>query len=81
MSTEPSEVGASSSRSVRSSNVPHVTPVPDYRKLVRFVLPKVKPGSDSSAVKKLCLSLVKAHKLNVSEDGCACITAPVCSNS
>ena len=53
----------------------------DYKKLVRLVLPKVKLGSDSSTVKKLCLAMVKAHKLNVSDDECARVAASVCSNS
>ena len=68
MSTELSEAGASSSKSARPSNVSRATPVNDYKKLVHLVLPKVKPGSVSSTAKKLCLSLVKAHKLNISED-------------
>ena len=41
----------------------------------------MKLGSDSSTVKKLCLSLVKMHKLNVSDDECARVAASVCSNS
>ena len=68
MSTELSEAGASSSKSARPSNVSRATPVNDYKKLVHLVLPKVKPGSVSSTAKKLCLSLVKDHKLNISED-------------
>ena len=58
-------------------------PVPSsaaYKKLVRLVLPKVKLGSDSSTVKKLCLSMVKAHKLSVSDDECTRDAASVCSN-
>ena len=54
MSSEPSEAGASSSKPARPSNVSRVRPVNDYKKLVRLILPKVKPGSVSSAVKKLC---------------------------
>ena len=60
---------------------PRVPSSIDYKKLVRLVLPKVKLGSYSSTVKKLCLSLVKAHKLNVSDDECALVAASVCSNS
>ena len=64
---------------------PHPRPcVPssvDYRKLVHLVLPKVKLGSDLSTVKKLCLSMVEVHKLNVSDDECARVVASVCSNS
>ena len=81
MSSEPSEAGASPSKPVRPSTVPRVTPANDYKKLVRLVLPKVKPGSVSSTVKKLCLSLVKTHKLNVSDDECARIATSVCSKS
>ena len=81
MSSEPSEAGASSSKPARPSNVSRVRPVNDYKKLVCLVLPKVKPGSVSSAVKKLCLSLVKTHRLNVSEDECSRIADSVCSKS
>ena len=81
MSSEPSEAGASPFKPVRPSTVLGVTPANDYKKLVRLVLPKVKPGSVSSTAKKLCLSLVKSHKLNVSDDECARITASVCSKS
>ena len=79
MFSEPSEAGASSSKPARSSNVPRVTPANDYKKLVRLVLPKVKPGSISSNVKKLCLSLVKTHRLNVSDDECSRIAESICS--
>ena len=81
MSSDPSEADASPSKPARPSNVSRVTPVNDYKKLVRLVLPKVKPGSVSSTVKKLCLSIVKTHKLNVSEDECARIADSVCSKS
>ena len=60
---------------------PRVPSSLDYKKLVRLVLPKVKLGSDSSTVKKLRLSMVKAHKLSVSDDECARVAASVCSNS
>ena len=59
---------------------PRVPSSADYKKLVRLVLPKVKLGSDSSTVKKLCLSLVKTHKLSVSDVECARVAASVCSN-
>ena len=78
MSDESSEASTSSSRSVRGSRA---VPVSDYKRLVRLVLPKVKPGSDCSVVKKLCLSLVKSHKLNVSEEDCGRIAASVCSST
>ena len=81
MSSDSSEADASSSKPARLSNVPRVTPVSDYKKLVRLVLPKVKPGSVSSTVKKLCLSLVKTHKLDVSDVECARIADSVCSKS
>ena len=81
MSSDSSEAGASSSKPARPSSVSRVTPVNDYKKLVRLVLPKVKPGSDLSTVKKLCLSLVKTHKLNVSDVECARIADSVCSKS
>ena len=81
MPSDLSEADASSSKPVRPSTVPRVTPANDYKKLVRLVLPKVKPGSVSSTVKKLCLSLVKTHKLNVSDDECARIAASICSKS
>ena len=77
MSSDHSEADASPPRRPR----PRVPSSVDYRKLVRLVLPKVKLGSDSSTVKKLCLSLVKMHKLNVSDDECARVAASVCSNS
>jgi len=60
---------------------PRVPSSADYKKLVRLVLPKVTLGSDLSTVKKLCLSMVKVHKLSVSDDECARVTASVCSNS
>ena len=81
MSSDLSETDVSSPKPARPSNVSRVTPVNDYKKLVRLVLPKVKPGSVSSTVKKLCLSLVKTHKLNVSEDECARIADSICSKS
>ena len=59
---------------------PRVPSSADYKKLVRVVLPKVKLGSDPSTVKKLCLSMVKAHKLSVSDDECTHVAASVCSN-
>ena len=59
---------------------PRVPSFADYKKLVRPVLPKVKLGSDLSTVKKLCLSMVKTHKLSVSDDECARVAASVCSN-
>ena len=58
---------------------PRVSSSADYKKLVRLVLPKAKLGSDSSSVKKLCLSMVKAHKLSVSDDECARVAASVFS--
>ena len=58
MSSDISVVDASPPRRPR----PHVPSSVDYKKLVRLVLPKVKLGSDPSTVKKLCLSMVKAHK-------------------
>ena len=77
LSPDHSEADASPPRRPR----PRVPSSVDYRKLVHLVLPKVKLGSDSSTVKKLCLSMVKVHKLNVSDDECARVPAPVCSNS
>ena len=59
---------------------PRVPSSADYKKRVRLVLTKVKLGSDPSTVKKLCLSMVKAHKLSVSDDECARVAASVCSN-
>ena len=76
MSSDHSEADASPPRRPR----PRVPSSVDYRKLVRLVLPKVKLGSDLSTVKKLCLSMVKVHKLNVSDDECARNAASVCSN-
>ena len=61
-----------------SSRPPRVSSV-DYKRLIRLVFPKVKLDSDSSAVKKQCLALVKTHKLNVSDDDCARIASAVCS--
>ena len=72
-----SEADASPPRRPR----PRVPSSVAYRKLVRLVLPKVKLGSDLSTVKKLCLSMVKMHKLNVSDDECPSVAASVCSNS
>ena len=77
LSSDHSEANASPPRRPR----PRVPSSVDYRKLVRLVLPKVKLGSDLSTVKKLCLSMVKVHKLNVSDDECARVAASVCSNS
>ena len=77
MSSNHSEADASPPRRPR----PRVPSSVDYRKLVRLVLPKVKLGSDSSTVKKLSQSLVKMHKLNVSDDDCARVAASVCSNA
>ena len=77
MSSDHSEADASPPRRPR----PRVPSSVDYRKLVCLVLPKVKLGSDLSTVKKLCLSMVKVHKLNVSDDKCARVAASVCSNS
>ena len=79
MSSKHSEAGASSSQPARPSTVPRVTLANNYKRLVRLVLPKVKPCSVLSTVKKLCLSLVKTHKLNVSDDECARIAASVCA--
>ena len=61
-----------------SSRPPRVSSAA-YKRLIRLVVPKVKLGSDSSAVKKQCLALAKAHKLNVSDDDCARIASAVCS--
>ena len=77
MSSDHSEADASPPRRPR----PRVPSSVDYRKLVRLVLPKVKLGSDLSTVKKVCLSMVKVHKLNVSDDECARVAASVCSNA
>jgi len=77
MSSDLSVADASPPRRPRS-RVPSSV---DYKKLVRLVLPKMKFGSDSSTVKKLCLSMVKVHKPSVSDDECARVTASVCSNS
>ena len=77
MSSHHSEADASPPR----RPCPSVPSSVDYRKLVRLVLPKVKLDSDSSTVKRLCLSMVKVHKLNVSDDECAHVAASVCSNS
>ena len=71
MSSDLSDADASPPRRPRS-RVPSSV---DHKKLVRLVLPKVKPGSDSSTVKKLCLFMVKAHKLNVSDDEYARVAA------
>ena len=77
MSSDLSVADASPPRRPR----PRVPSSVDYKKLVRLVLPKVKLGSDSSTVKKLCLAMVKGHKLNVPDDECARVAASVCSNS
>ena len=77
LSSDHSEADASPPRRPR----PRVASLVDYRQLVRLVLPKVKLGSDLSTVKKLCLSMVKVHKLKVSDDECARVAASVCSNS
>ena len=58
MSSNLSVADASPPRRLR----PRVPSSVDYKKIVRLVLPKVKLGSDSSTVKKLCLCLVKAHQ-------------------
>ena len=76
MSSDLSVADASPPRRPR----PRVPSSADYKKLVRLVLPKVKLGSDSSTLKKLCLSIVKTHKLSVSDDECARVAASVCSN-
>ena len=76
MSSDLSVADASPPRRPR----PRVPSSADYKKLVRVVLPKVKLGSDPSTVKKLCLSMVKVHKLSVSDDECARVAASVCSN-
>ena len=62
---EDGELVVSSDHSVADASPPRrprprVPSSVDYKKLVRLVLPKVKLGSDSSTVKKLCLSMVKA---------------------
>ena len=77
MSYDLSVAGASPPRRPR----PRVPSSLDYTKLVHLVLPKVKFGLDSSTVKKLCLSMGKAHKLSVSDDESARVAASVCSNS
>lgn len=56
-------------------------PSADRKKLVRLVVPKFKLASDMSTVKKLCLSLSKLHKLNVSVEECACITSSMCCDT
>ena len=76
MSSDLSVADASPPRRPR----PRVPSSAEYKKLVRLVLPKVKLGSDSSIVKKLCLSTVKTHKLSVSDDECARVAASVGSN-
>ena len=81
---EDGEVIISSDLSVADGSPPR-RPFPrvpcsaDYKKFVRLVLPKVKLGSDSSTVKKLCLSMVKTRK-TVSDDECAHVAAFVCCN-
>ena len=82
---EDGEVVMSSNLSVADASPPRrprprVPSSVDYKKLVHLVLPKVKLGYDSSTVKKLCLSLVKVHKLSVSDDESARVAASVCSN-
>ena len=89
MSDESSEAGASpsvlsvpvpvSSCSAPVSSASRGSQSTDYKRLVRLVLPKVKLGSDLSAVKKQCLSLAKIHKLTVSDEECASIASFVCS--
>ena len=76
MSSDLSVADASPPRRPR----PRVPSSADYKKLVRLVLPKVRLGSDPSSFKKLCLSMVKAHKLSVSDDECASVAPSVCSN-
>ena len=51
-----SPAGASSSRLAHSSASSCSTPSTDYKKLVRLVIRKVKPGSEMSSVEKQCLS-------------------------
>ena len=59
-----SPAGAPSSRPAVSSRPPRTSSA-DYKRLICLVVPKVKLGSDASAVKKQCIALVKSHKLNV----------------
>ena len=68
---------ASESSGVGSLRVPSS----DYKRLVHLTLPKVKPGSDLSTVKKLCLSLIKSRKLNVTDGECARIASSICSRT
>ena len=70
--------GAPSSWPAVSCRPPRVSSA-DYKRLIRLVVPKVKLGSDASAVKKQCIALVKSHKLNVSVEECSCIASSVCS--
>ena len=69
MASESSGVG---SRRVQSS---------DYKRLVRLTVPKIKTGSELSTVKKLCLSLIKSHKLNVTDEECVRIASSICSRT
>ena len=75
-----SPAGAPSSRPAASSRPPRTSSA-DYKRLIRLVVPKVKPGSDASAVKKQCIALVKSHKLNVSVEECSRIASSVCSGN
>ena len=77
MSSDLSVADASPPRRPR----PRVPSSADHKKLVSLVLPEAKLGSDPSTVKKLCLSMVKAHKLSVSDDEWARVAASVCFNS
>ena len=75
-----SPAGAPSSRPAASSRPPRTSSA-DYKRLIRLVVPKVKLGSDASAVKKQCIALVKSHKLNVSVEECSRIASSVCSGN
>ena len=58
----------------------HVLLLPLTTRNLSVLSSQMKLGSDSSTVKKLCLSIVKTHKLSVSDDECARVAASVCSN-
>ena len=75
-----SSAGAPSSRPAVSSRPPRASSA-DYKRLIRLVVPKVKLGSDASAVKKQCIALVKSHKLKVSAEECSRIASSVCSGN
>ena len=68
---------ASESSGIGSPRVPSS----DYKRLVRLTVPKVKPESNLSTVKKLCLSLIKSHKLNVTNEECVRIASAICSRT